>query len=122
MRLFITRMPDNGPIIDQEGEKFFLYGAKIGTEEAAALSVRTLDDNVFDLCDALCVHDIKKAFRLWKDLDAGQLDPIYLIATLAAQFRFLFPVRTLMGEGGTQAAIAQRLHALSLIHILRCPP
>ena len=111
LRLFITRMPDDLAIIEQEVEKLSLYGAQIGTEEAAALSVRTLDDNVFDLCDALCVHDIKKAFRLWKDLDAGQLDPIYLIATLAAQFRFLFQVRTLMGEGGTKADIAQRLHA-----------
>ena len=98
-------------VIENEVEKLSLYGDEIHAEEAEALSVRTLDDRVFDLCGALCAHDLKKAFRLWKDLDAGQLDPIYLSATLAAQFRFLYQVSVLMGCGLSKGAIAEQLHA-----------
>ena len=39
------------------------------------------------------------------------MDPIYLIATLASQFRFLFQVRTLMNEGMSKQGIQSRLQA-----------
>ena len=111
LQLFTARMPNDLAVIENEVEKLSLYGDEIHAEEAEALSVRTLDDRVFDLCGALCAHDLKKAFRLWKDLDAGQLDPIYLSATLAAQFRFLYQVSVLMGRGLSKGAIAEQLHA-----------
>ena len=73
--------------------------------------VRSLDDNGFDLSDALLKQRTRDAFRLLRDLDAQQMDPIYLIATLASQFRFRLQVRTLMNEGMSKQWIQSRLQA-----------
>lgn len=111
LSLLVRRMPLDVAIIEEEIEKLALYGGRITSAVIRDLTVRSLDDNVFDLADALLKQRTRDAFRLWRDLDAQQMDPIYLIATLASQFRFLFQVRTLMNEGMSKQGIQSRLQA-----------
>lgn len=109
--LLAQRLPSEISVIENELAKLSLYGGHIDASLVRELTTRTLDDNVFDLADALLAQRAQKAFQLWRDLDAQQMDPIYLIATLAAQFRFLFQVRTLMNEGLSKQGIVSRLQA-----------
>ena len=111
LQLLVQRLPLDVGIIEKEIEKLGLYGNKIHVDEVRHLTIRALEDNVFDLADALLMHRMQKAFALWKDLDAQQIDPIFLIATLASQFRFLFQVKTLMNKGMTKNNIKDVLGA-----------
>ncbi len=111
LRLFIDRMPLDMAIIENELAKLKLYQDKINVETIRNLTIRALEDNVFDLAEALQKKNLTKAMRLWKDLDAQQMDPIYLIATLAAQFRFLFQTKVLIDQGLTKQAIVSELAA-----------
>lgn len=111
LRLLIERMPLDVSIIESEIDKLELYGKHVNLSVIRELTVRALEDNVFDLADALLHKDLRRAIRLWNDLDAQQLDPIYLIATLASQFRFLFQVKTLMNQGLNKQAIVNELGA-----------
>lgn len=110
-RLLCERLPLEAGVMEQEIEKLALYGGRIQTQQVEALVSRTLDDNVFDLANAWLAKDLQKAFRLWKDLDARQIDPLYLIATLAAQYRFLYQVKVLTMKGLSKQQIAQTLSA-----------
>ncbi len=111
LQLLIARMPLDVSVIENEIDKLELYGKRVDISVIRELTVRALEDNVFDLADALLHKDLRRAIRLWNDLDAQQLDPIYLIATLASQFRFLFQVKTLMNQGLNKQAIVNELSA-----------
>lgn len=105
------RLPLDILSIRSEFDKLALYGDTIDLEVVERLITRPLEDDVFELVNAVVDKNLKKAFHLWEDLCVLNKDAIYLIATLASQFRFLFQVKELMLEGKTKADITSILNA-----------
>lgn len=94
-----------------ELDKLSLYSKRIEKEDVIAMVTRLMDDNVFDLFNAILKHDFKRSYQYWKDFDELNIDPIALIAMLASQYRFLHQVKILQMTGLTEKEIANKLSA-----------
>lgn len=106
-----SRLPLDIRSIKAEMEKLELYGESISVAVVEQLVTRPLEEDVFQLVNAVVERDIKKAFLLWQDLCVLNKDAIYLIALLAGQFRFLYQVKVLMEQGQGKEGITARLSA-----------
>ncbi len=97
--------------IISELEKLSLLGQSLRSEDVKALVTRPLDDNVFDVFQAIISKNVKRAYQYWLDFDAQNIDPIALIAMLASQYRFLHQVKILQLSGASKSEIASQLQA-----------
>lgn len=107
----IQRLPFDIRTIRAEMEKLELYGEIISLSVVEKLVTRPLEDDVFQLVNAVVERDLKKAFTLWQDLCVLNKDAIFLIALLANQFRFLYQVKILMDQGAGKDMIVSKLSA-----------
>lgn len=105
------RLPLDIRSIKAEMEKLELFGGVIDVSVVEQLVNRPLEDDVFQLVNAVVDRDLKKAFTLWYDLCVLNKDAIYLIALLAGQFRFLYQVKVLMDQGAGKDVIVSKLSA-----------
>ena len=83
----------------------------ISSDVVERLVTRPLEEDVFQLVNAVVDRDLRKSFHMWQDLCVLNKDAIYLIALLAAQFRFLYEVKALMLHGKGKDAIKDELKA-----------
>lgn len=109
--LLHDRLPFDIRSIKTDFDKLELYQDFITPQVVEQLITRPLEDDVFQLVNAVVDRDLKKAFTLWQDLCVLNKDAIYLIALLAGQFRFLYQVKTLMEQGNGKEGIVSRLAA-----------
>ncbi len=105
------RMGSSMSKIMQELDKLATYSLKIEKEDVMALVQRPLEDNVFDMFNALIAQNFKKVYQLWKDFDSQNQEVIALIALLASQYRFLQQVKVLDHEGFSKSEITKELKA-----------
>ena len=105
------RLPLDIRSIKAEMEKLELFGGVIDVSVVEQLVNRPLEDDVFQLVNAVVDRDLKKAFSLWYDLCVLNKDAIYLTALLAGQFRFLYQVKVLMDQGAGKDMIVSKLGA-----------
>ena len=111
MQELLKRLPLDMETIHSAFDKLQLYGGDITQDVVAHLVARPLEEDVFELVNAVVEQDVRKAFRIWCDLCVVNTDAIYLIALLASQFRFLFEVKTLMMQWESKDGIKDILHA-----------
>ncbi|MGX8851761.1 DNA polymerase III subunit delta [Amedibacillus sp. YH-ame10] len=97
--LLMLRLPNDIRSIQNELAKLELFGGTITREIVEDLVTRPIEEDVFQLVNAVVDKDLKKAFHVWADMQVLNKDAIFLIATLASQFRLLYQVRVLMDEG-----------------------
>lgn len=95
----------------QELEKLSVYNNVIEKEDVIALLHRPLDENMFDLFEALIRKNFKRAYQFWLDFKFQNIEPIALIATLASQYRFMYQVKVLEMAGMYKKEIASELGA-----------
>lgn len=111
LKEFYFRVGYSPSRILNEMNKLSLYNESIEAQDVKILVQRPLEENVFDIFNALLNHNFKKVFGYWKDFDEQNIDPIALIAMLASQFRFMHHVKILQCEGMNKAEIVKSLSA-----------
>lgn len=97
--------------INHELNKLSLYGKNIKKEDVEALVTRPLEEDVFQLVNAVVKKDLKSSIHLWNDLCVLNKDAIFLTALLSSQFRFLYQVKILQKQGKSEREITQELKA-----------
>lgn len=107
----LKRLPCDIQTIKNEITKLDIYHEVITKQCVEELITRPLDEDVFDLVNAVVKQDLKSALYIWNDLCVLNKDAIYLIALLASQFRFLYQVKTLMMQGNAKNDITSQLKA-----------
>lgn len=107
----MQRLPLDMESIQRELEKLELYDDTITKNAIIQLVTKPLEENVFSLVNAVVEKNISKSFYIWNDLCVINTDAIYLIALLAAQFRFLYEVKVLIQQGQTKEEIVTSLNA-----------
>lgn len=73
----------------QEVKKLGLQTSEIDETLLEKLVPRTLDDNIFDLLDAICHKNTKKATLLLADFKQTKIDPHYIFNMLVWQFNVI---------------------------------
>ncbi|GEP19578.1 DNA polymerase III subunit delta [Pediococcus argentinicus] len=112
MNLLISRTDANLATIMNELPKLYLYGvdSKMITEQAVSeLVPQSLNQNVFDLINALLNSNIKKALDIYADLMVLQEQPLRINAALLSQFRLLIQSKILSERGFSQGKVAEEL-------------
>lgn len=98
-------------MLRQELDKIKQYaGDRPVTAEMVDLLVpRSLEENVFELLDAVVGRNLDRALRIYYDLLAKREEPLRLMALLASQLRLLLHMHHLYTKGLGTNSIAQRL-------------
>jgi DNA polymerase-3 subunit delta len=112
IRQLLERVGDNLLNINNEIDKLMLYKLEdkvITEEDILALVPRTIDENVFDLIEAVVDKNNNKIFRIYHDLLNYGEEPIKIIVLLANQFRIIYQTKVLYQKGYTEKDIAGRL-------------
>lgn len=90
--------------------KILAYKDKIITAEMVDdLVPQSLDDNVFDLVTAVLKGKQVQSLDLYRQLIAGQRQPLQINAVLLSQFRLLIQLKVLEKRGLSQGNIAKKL-------------
>lgn len=109
-RLLCERLPYDVGMIHNELDKLELYGDTITESLIKQLVTRSLEEDVFALVNAVVNKDRRQCFRIWRDLQVLNKDPIYLIVLISSQFHLLYQVKCAMLQGmNRQDEIAEQL-------------
>ena len=95
--------------LEREIAKLALYAEPISVEIIEKMVSRPLEDDVFELSNALLLKNRQKTMKIYNDLKLLKVEPIQLIALLSNQFRLILQVGILKKDGKKEAEIATLL-------------
>lgn len=98
LELLLLRCENDVCKLEREIAKLAIYNEKIDVEIISKMVARPLQDNVFELSNALLKKDRTKIMKIYNDLKLLKVEPIQLIAMLASQFRIMLQVAILKKE------------------------
>ena len=105
----VVRCGDDVSKFTSEATKLSLYKNEINIDDVRLMVSARLEDNAFNMCEALIQGNISKALKIYYDLRINKEEPVRLISLLASQFRFLTQVSYLLSKNMTFDAIASEL-------------
>ena len=111
---FINKIGINLYNTDNELNKLMMYKLDshiITNEDIDKVTIKSIEEEIFSLTDAVIMRDVKKSLRLLDEFLSKDYEEIQIIMLLASQFRFLFQVKRLLGKGKSETEIAQILGA-----------
>jgi len=118
LKLLASYVGSNLWQMHNEIEKLILYkyNKEITSADIKLLVKAKLDDNIFNMIDALGYKDIKKATEKLEDLLEGGEPEVYILTMIIYQFRNILIVKDLLERGEKQAEIGQkaRMHPFVL--------
>jgi len=103
-------------LIEQEAEKLMLFAFDTKTiDEHAVLSLvsRNLEENIFELTNALLSNHRAKTIEIYYDLVARNEDPIKILNHISGKIRELMHAKLLIEKGYKQDQIAEHFHMKS---------
>lgn len=106
---FINRCGDNMYLISNEIDKLSCYKKELDLRDIKLLTPKKLEDNVFEMIDAIFNKKEDVVFNIYYDLKRNNNEPITLISMIASQVRFLYQVMVLKDKGYSEANIANEL-------------
>jgi DNA polymerase III subunit delta len=110
--ILVSRAGADIDLVMTEITKLKVYAAdskEILGEDVIALVSRNLDENVYDLTNALVSGNRQETYRIFRDLVDSNEDPIRIMNTVASKIRELIQVKTLLSKGFSQDRIAEHL-------------
>ncbi len=112
-KLILDRTGNDLQIINNEIDKLMMYkiDEKIVTDEDIInLIPRKIDDNIFDLIDAVTKKNTKRSFELYEGLTKfyGE-DATKIIVMIASQFRLILQCKILFNQNLNESSIASFL-------------
>lgn len=112
LSLFLGRTGLDMSCIDRELEKLLCYTLErevIEAEDVEAVVTEQIENKIFEMVDAIILHDQKKALDLYYDLLALKEAPMRILFLITRQFRILLEVKELTGKGYSSFDIAGKI-------------
>ena len=106
---FLSRCGDDMYLINCEIEKLSCYKKELDIKDINLMVAKKIEDNVFEMIDAIFSKKVDKVFRLYYDLKMNNNEPLTLISLIASQVRFLYQVMFLKDKGYSENNIANEL-------------
>ncbi len=104
----IERLPVDITNWKHELEKLSLYPGKIDADVIRQLVCRPIEEDVFQLSNAVTSKNLSKSIQIYRDLLVNNKNDIKaLIGLLAYQFRFMFQMKSLSEQGMSISDISQ---------------
>lgn len=101
----------NGDVckLEREIAKLALFAEPINEKIIDKMVARPLEDDVFELSNALLAKNHQKIMKIYNDLKLLKVEPIQLISLLANQFRLILQVAILRKDNKKEYEIAEIL-------------
>ncbi|WP_322525746.1 DNA polymerase III subunit delta [Marinococcus luteus] len=98
-------------MLAEEAKKLQLYtgSGEVTMETVDKLVPRSLEDNVFELVDAVVKGQAKTMLRIYYDLLKQGEEPIKILALLARQIRIIYHVKNLKQQGYSRKRMASSI-------------
>ncbi|MFW6285215.1 MAG: DNA polymerase III subunit delta [Bacillota bacterium] len=99
-----------------EMRKLLLYAEGKKTIDKAMIEqviTRNIEDNVFDITQAILERDHAKALRVYQDLITYKEDPLKILGIIVSKYREMAQVKRLLEQGLTQDDIQRRFDVKS---------
>lgn len=109
--LFIQKTGNDMENIDKELEKLLCYTLDketIEAEDVKAITTERIENKIFEMIDAVAVHQQKKALELYYDLLALREAPMRILYLLSSQFKRLLTVQAMTNQGFGKKEIASK--------------
>ena len=109
---FLKIVGTNLDDIKNELDKLIMYKLEdksINNTDIDKITIKNMDNEIFDLTDAIILKDTKKSLSLLEEFLNKDYDEIQIIMLLASQFRFLFQVKRLVNKNKKYDEIAKIL-------------
>lgn len=110
--LFLNRTGLDMSRIDRELEKLLCYTLDkevIEAEDVEAVVTEQIENKIFEMVDAIVMHNQKKALDLYYDLLALKEASMRILFLITRQFRLLLEVKELTGKGYSSYDIAGKV-------------
>lgn len=110
--LFLERTGLDMSRIDRELEKLLCYTLDqevIEAEDVEAVVTEQIENKVFEMVDAIVMHNQNKALDLYYDLLALKEAPMRILFLITRQFRILLEIKELTGQGCSTYDIAGKV-------------
>lgn len=104
------RLKSNPEQIDQELDKLEVLDEPITVPLISQLIHLPLDDNVFNLSNAVLDKKSKVAFKIYNDLLENKMEPLSLMGLLASGLRRIFQISVLADQGYSAQKISRDLN------------
>ena len=112
----IERVGHDLHLFCQEAEKLMLFTyetKRIQTDDVISLVSRNLEENIFELTNALLDNNQNKTIEIFYDLVALNEDPLRILSNIAGKIRELMHAKLLLGKGYRQDQIANHFNIKS---------
>jgi len=96
---FVNRTEDDASGALNELEKLFLYAdqsPRIDVEMVRNVTTRNVEDNVFELVNALLVRDTRSLTRIYQDLSRLNTDPAGILMLITGKFQEILYTKELL--------------------------
>lgn len=106
---FVEHMGTDMLLLRNEMEKVFCYlpdREKITLEDIREICISQAEEKMFDMLDAIALHQQKKALLRYRDLLALRQPPNQILYMLTRHYRILLQVKGLVDEGKDNKTIA----------------
>jgi DNA polymerase-3 subunit delta len=103
-------------LLSQEAEKLMLFSydsKEIHEKEVILLVSRNLEENIFELTNALLAKDQSKTIEIFYDLVARNEDPLRILNFIVSKIRELIHTKLLIDKGYRQDEIAEHFNIRS---------
>ena len=110
---FVNYVGKNVDILLSEINKMIIFkdnDKNITTHDINEISSKAINDNVFDLSDAIMKKDFKKMYDCYNDLLTLKEEPVKIIAMLGNQFNLVYQCKLLSSKGLSEKEIAITLN------------
>lgn len=109
---FVLYAGSNTDILISEINKMMMYkddDKTIKIEDINEITSKKINDNIFDLSNAIMDKDFKKMYECYNDLMTLKEEPIKIIAMLGSSFTLVYQCKLLYNDGKRQNEIADIL-------------
>ncbi len=109
LQMFIGRTKKSNLMMYNELNKLMMYkdneDKHITIDDVRAITIRDIDDNIFELTNALLAKDRNALLRVYEDLLQINMDPMWMIGVLVRKFQEILYTQELLRLGRTQKDI-----------------
>ncbi|MFL0195801.1 DNA polymerase III subunit delta [Clostridium sp. WILCCON 0269] len=112
LRIFCSLMNENNlNTIENEVEKLccYTYGRDIEKEDIKKIFLKSNEEDIFDLVNAISNKKVKDALYMLNELIYSGAKVSYILSMIGRQFNLLFKIKLCLKCGNTKAEIMQKL-------------
>ncbi len=108
LKEFVRRVEHSTGFAYLEMKKLLLYATgrdRIDMETVEAVITKNIEDNIYEITNALLVRDHRKALSIYRDLLYRSEDPLRILNVIIHKYREMLHVRALLDEGKDRQAV-----------------